>query len=96
MDALTSAETAFVVRQLAAIAPHLIALAPVADRDELARLCREELMGADVRARGWDIRGRWFGVVVAARMRTGRQRRGGTVEWRVVAAYLARDAAHWW
>ena len=48
MDALTPAETAFVVRRLAAAAPHIVALAPIIDRDDLVRLCREDT-GVDVR-----------------------------------------------
>ncbi len=93
MDALSPAATAFAVRQLAAAAPHLLALAPIVDRDELARLCREELTGVDVRAGGWDICGLWFGVVVSAPARSGRRCPGGTIEWRVVAAHVARAAA---
>jgi hypothetical protein len=43
----------------------------------------------DVRTGGWDIRGRWFGVVVGATPRTGELRRGETIPWRVIAAQLA-------
>jgi hypothetical protein len=92
VDALTPAETAFVVRRLAAAAPHIVALAPIIDRDDLVRLCREELTGVDVRAGSWDVRSWWFGVAVSAPTRKGEQRRGGTIEWRTVAAYIARDA----
>jgi hypothetical protein len=42
-----------------------------------------------VRIDGWDIRGRWFGVVVGATPRTGELRRGETIPWRVIAAQLA-------
>ena len=35
--------------------------------------------GVDIRADGWDIRGRWFGVVVAATPRLGELRRGETI-----------------
>jgi hypothetical protein len=44
----------------------------------------------DVRVDGWDIRGRWFGVVVGATPRLGELRRGETIPWRVIAAQLAR------
>ncbi len=43
--------------------------------------CRDELTGAGVRVGGWDIRGRWFGVVVAATPRLGAWRRGETISW---------------
>jgi hypothetical protein len=45
--------------------------------------------GVDVRVDGWDIRGRWFGVVVGATPRLGELRRGETISWRVIAAQLA-------
>jgi hypothetical protein len=94
VDALTPAETAFVVRRLAAAAPHIVALAPIIDRDDLVRLCREELTGGDVRAGSWDVRSRWFGVAVSAPTRKGEQRRGGTIEWRTRrGVYCARRAA---
>jgi hypothetical protein len=37
----------------------------------LWQLCRDEFTGVDVRIDGWDIRGRWFGVVVGATPRLG-------------------------
>jgi hypothetical protein len=37
---------------------------------------------------GWDIRGRWFGVVVAATPRLGKLRRGEMISWRVIAAQI--------
>jgi hypothetical protein len=43
----------------------------------------------DVRLDGWDIRGRWFGVVVRATPRLGELRRGETIPWRVIAAQFA-------
>lgn len=55
--------------------------------------CREELTGVDVRAGSWDVRVRWFGVAVSAPTRKGERRRDGTIEWRTVAAYIARRAA---
>ena len=38
---------------------------------------------------GWDIRGRWFGVVVGATPRTGELPRGETIPWRVIGARIA-------
>jgi hypothetical protein len=49
---------------------------------------RDELTGVDVRTDGWDIRGRWFGVVVGATPRLGELRRGETIPWRVIAAQI--------
>jgi hypothetical protein len=43
----------------------------------------------DVRADGWDIRGRWFGVVVVGTPRLGALGRGETIPWRVVATLIA-------
>ena len=45
--------------------------------------------GVDVRIEGWDIRGRWFGVVVGATRQTGELQRGETIPWRVIAAQIA-------
>jgi hypothetical protein len=42
-----------------------------------------------VRIDGWDICGRWFGVVVGATPRTGELPRGETIPWRVIAAQIA-------
>jgi hypothetical protein len=55
------------------------------------QLCREELdnTGVDVRTAGWEIRGRWFGVVVGATPRLGELRRGETIPWHVIAAQIA-------
>ena len=47
--------------------------------EDLWQLCRDELTGVDVRIDGWDIRGRWFGVVVGATPRTGELPRGETI-----------------
>ena len=33
------------------------------DHEDGCQLCRDQLTGLDVRLDGWDIRGRWFGVV---------------------------------
>ena len=43
----------------------------------------------DVRTGGWDIRGRWFGVVVGATPRLRELQRGETIPWRVIAAQIA-------
>jgi hypothetical protein len=51
--------------------------------------CRDELTAVNVRADGWDIRGRWFGVVIGATPRLGELRRGETIPWRVIAAQIA-------
>jgi hypothetical protein len=45
--------------------------------------------GVDVRIEGWDICGRWLGVVVEATPRLGELRRGETIPWRVIAAQIA-------
>ena len=57
--------------------------------EDLGQLCRDELTGVDVRTGGWDIRARWFGVVVGATPRTGELPRGQTIPWRVIAAQIA-------
>jgi hypothetical protein len=41
-----------------------------------------------VAAGGWDIRARWFGVVVCATPRLGELGRGITILWRVLAALI--------
>ena len=64
--------------------------AGIVHREDLWQLCRDELTDrVDVRADGWDIRGRWFGVVVAATPRTGELPPGQTIPWRVIAAQMA-------
>jgi hypothetical protein len=88
---LTRAETVPAVRLLAAMRPHIAAVAPLVDADDLWRLCRDELIGVDVVMEGWDIRGRWFGVVVAATPRLGELPRGETIPWRIVARHIAPD-----
>jgi hypothetical protein len=52
------------------------------------QLCRDELTGVDVRIGGWDIRGRWFGVVIAATPRLGALPCGETIPWRVIASLI--------
>ena len=44
----------------------LPSLAGIAHHEDLPHLCRDELIGIDVRIDGWDIRGRRFAVVVGA------------------------------
>jgi hypothetical protein len=43
----------------------------------------------DVRIDGWDIHGRWFGVIVGTTPRLGQLRRGETIPWRVIADQFA-------
>ena len=66
VSVLTPAETLIAARRLAAARPHVAAIAGIVRHEDLWQLCRDELTGVDVRAGGWDIRGRWFGVVVGA------------------------------
>jgi hypothetical protein len=66
--------------------PTWVAVAGIVHPKDLWQLFRAELTGIDVRADGWDVRGRWFGVVVGATPRTGELRRGQTIPWRVIAA----------
>jgi len=42
-----------------------------------------------VTAGGWDIRARWFGVVICATPQLGELGRGITISWRVIAAQIA-------
>jgi hypothetical protein len=76
-------------RRLAGARPHLAAVAGIVHPDDLWQLCRDELSGIDVRADGWDIRGRWFGVVVEATPRLGALPRGETIPWRMIASLIA-------
>jgi hypothetical protein len=88
---LTPDETAVAVRRLTATRPCVGAVAGLVDPGDLWRFCRDELTGVDVRMDGWDIRGRWFGVVVAAAPRLGTLPRGETIPWSVVARHIASD-----
>ncbi len=63
-------------------------MAGIAHHEDLWQLCRDELTGIDVRTGGWDIRGRWFGVV-GATPRSGELPCGQTIPWRVIAAQIA-------
>ena len=89
VSVLTPAEVLIAARRLAGARPQLAAIAGIAHHEELRQLCREELTGIDVRTDGWDIRGRWFGVVVGATPRLGELRRGETISWRVIAVQIA-------
>ena len=89
VSVLTPAEILIAARRLAGARPHLVAVAGIVHREDLWLLCRDELTGVDVRTDGWDIRGRWFGVVVGATPRTGELPRGQTIPWRVIAALIA-------
>jgi hypothetical protein len=86
---LTPAETLIATRRLAGARPYLAVVAAIVHPEDLWQLCRDELTGVDVRADGWDIRGRWFGVVVVATPRLGAWRRGETIPWRVIATLIA-------
>jgi hypothetical protein len=46
---------------------HLTAIAGVVHHEDLWQLRRDELTGIEVRIGGWDIRSRWFDVVVGPR-----------------------------
>lgn len=89
MSILIPAETLIAARRLAVARPHLAAVAGLVHHDDLWQLYRDELTGVDVRADGWDIRGRWFGVVVGATPRTGELPGGETIPWQVIAAQIA-------
>jgi hypothetical protein len=89
VSVLTPAETLIAAQRLAGARPHLAAVAGIVHPDDLWQLCRDELSGIDVRADGWDIRGRWFGVVVEATPRLGALPRGETVSWRMIASLIA-------
>ena len=89
VSVLTPAEALIAARRLAGARPHLAAVAGVVHHEDLWQLCRDELTGADVRIGGWDIRGRWFGVVVGATPRLGALPRGETIPWRVIASLIA-------
>ncbi len=89
VSVLTPAEVLIAARRLAGARPHLAAVAVIMPHEDLWQLCRDELTGVDVRIDGWDIRGRRFGVVVAATPRTGELPRGQTIPWRVIATQIA-------
>jgi hypothetical protein len=94
VSVLTPAEILIAARRLAGARPHVVAVASIVHPEDLWQLCRAELTGVDVRADGWDIRGRWFGVVVGATPRTGELSRGEVIPWRVIAAQVTPRARH--
>jgi hypothetical protein len=72
VSVLTPAEVLIAAWRLAGARPHLAAVAEIVHHEDLWQLCRDELdRCVDVGTGGWDIRGRWFGVVVAATPRLG-------------------------
>jgi hypothetical protein len=85
VSVLTPAEALIAARRLVGARPHLAAAAGIVHAEDLWQLCHDELTGVD----GWDIRGRWFGVVIGATPPTGELRRGETIPWRVSAAQIA-------
>jgi hypothetical protein len=91
VSVLTPAEVLIAARRLVGARPHLAAIAGIVHPEDLWQLCRAELTGVDVRTDGWDIRGRWFGMVIGATPRTGELRRGQTIPWRAFAAQIAAD-----
>jgi hypothetical protein len=81
VSVLTPAEVLIAARRLAGARPHLAAVAGIVHYQDLWRFCRDELTGVNVRADSWDIRGRWFGVVIGATPRLGELQRGETIPW---------------
>jgi hypothetical protein len=79
VSVLAPAEVLIAARRLAGARPHLAAVAGIVHSEDLWQVSRGELTGVDVRIDGWDIRGRWFGVVVVATPRTGKLARGETI-----------------
>jgi hypothetical protein len=94
VSVLTPADILIAARRLAGARPHLAAVAGIVHPEDLWQLCRDELTGVDVRTGGWDISGRWFGVVVVATPRTGELPRAQTIPWRVIAAQIAPPERH--
>jgi hypothetical protein len=88
VDTLTSAERAIAARRLAATRPVVGALAAIAAPEAFWELCRDELSGVDVATGGWDVRARWWGVVICATPRLGELGRSITIPWRVIAALI--------
>ena len=96
MAVLNPTETLIAARRLVDARPHLTAIAGIVHHEDLWQLYRGELTGVDVRIDGWDIRGRWFGVVVVATPRFGELRRGETIPWRVIATQIAGSDRRGW
>jgi hypothetical protein len=73
------ADTLIATRRLVGARPHPAAVAGTVRHEDLWQLRRDALTGVHVRDGGWDIRGRWFGVVVAATPWLGELQRGETI-----------------
>jgi hypothetical protein len=87
VSVLDPAQILIAARRLAGARPHLAAVAGIV----LTRTygsCAATSSPESTSADGWDIRGRWFGVVVGATPRTGELQRGETIPWRVIAAQI--------
>src|ERR1700748_3229576 len=69
VSVLTPAEVLIAARRLAGARPYLAAVAGIAHREDHGGCAAMSLPGVDVRVDGWDILGRWFGVVVGAAAR---------------------------
>jgi hypothetical protein len=67
----------------------LAAVAGIVNKEDLWLLWRAELTGAQVSIDGWDVRGRWFSMVIGATPRIGELPHGQTIPWRVIAAQIA-------
>jgi hypothetical protein len=89
VSVLTPAEILMAARRLVEARPHLAVVAGIVHHEDLWQLCRDELTVVEVRMDGWDIRGRWFGVIVGAMPRIGELRHVETIPWRVIAAQIA-------
>ena len=52
-------------------------------------------MAAEALAAGsWDVRARWFGVVICAMLRLSLLGLGITIPWRVIAAQITEQQCH--
>lgn len=57
VSVLTPAVILIAARRLAGARPHLATVAGIVHREDLWRLCRDELTVVEVRVGAWDIRG---------------------------------------
>jgi len=73
--------------------PIVAAVAGIAAPEAFWQVCRDELSGVDVAGGSWDIRARWFGVVICATPRLGVLGRDITIPWRVIAAQFTPGSA---
>jgi len=90
VEGLSPLEVRVVVGRLAAAHPELRALARVVNRRELASQCQDALMDVDIQSSGWDIRARWWGVVICRTPHRGELRHAVTIEWPAIADQLAQ------